>query len=99
MGYSIRTSQVLAISGTSAKFTNAMSPGCKYRFTATTDCWVKVTATGGAAAADTANNHLYIKGQTLILANPELSSTTDYFVHVIQDSAAGDATLSLIEGI
>ena len=97
MPYTIRTSQYVAIAGTSAKFAAAMASGQQYRFTANTDCWVKVTATGGAAAADTADNHYYVAGQTLLLANPDQGSETNAFVHVIQDSAAGDATLSLIE--
>lgn len=99
MPYTIRSSQVSTVTNSSAKFTNAMKPGFTYRFTATTDCWVKVTATGGSAAADTADNHLYIKGQTLFLACPDQSSTTNSFVHMIRDSADGDATLSLIEPV
>ncbi len=96
----IRSSQVVAISGSSAGFTNPMEPGQIYRFTATTDCWVKVTTSGGSAAADTADNHLYIKGQTLYLASPDANGvTTNSYVKVIQDSAAGDATLSVVEGV
>ena len=58
MPVTMRTAQYVAVAGTSAKFTNAMVSGGQYRFTANTDCWVKVTATGGSAAANTADNHL-----------------------------------------
>lgn len=86
--------QYLAVATASAKFTNAMEPGIIYRFTANTDCWVTVAATGGAAVASAANNHFCISGQTLILANPDTSSKTNAFVHVIRNTADGKATLS-----
>ena len=89
------SSQYLAFTGTSAKFTNAMLKGYTYRFVANQDCWVKVTVTGGSAAADTADNHLYIAGQELFLA---CQDSTVAFVHVISDGTNGDATLSRIEG-
>ena len=92
-----RSVQYAAISGTSAAFTNPMEPGQIYAFTANTDCWVRVTATGTDAAADTADNILYIKGQMLYLVNPDSTGTTNSFVKVIQDAAAGDGTLRLIE--
>lgn len=99
MPKTIRSTQYVAVAASSAKFTNAMVSGYQYMFTANTDCWVLVGATGGSAAADTANNILYIKGQVLFLANPDSDSTTNSFVHVIQDSAGGDATLALIEDV
>lgn len=92
----IRTSQVLTVSGSSAKFTNAMKLGEVHRFSADVDCWVLVGATGASAAADTADNHLYLKGQTLWLSPHD---ETNGFVHVIQESSGGSATLSLVEGI
>lgn len=95
--YAIRSTQYTAVSGTSAAFTNPMEPGHTYMFTANTDCWVRVTATGTDAAANTANNILYIKGQVLYLMNPDSTGTTNSFVKVIQDTAAGDATLALLE--
>jgi hypothetical protein len=88
--------QYLAVATASAKFTNAMVPGQLYRFTANTDCWVTVAATGGAAVASTANNHFCISGQVLILANPDTSSVANSFVHVIRNTADGKATLSPI---
>jgi hypothetical protein len=88
--------QYLAIASTSAKFTNAMDPGILYRFTANTDCWLTIAATGGAAIASTANNHFCISGQVLILANPDVSSKANSFVHVIRNTADGKATLSPI---
>lgn len=90
------SAQYVAVASASAKFTNAMVPGIIYRFTANTDCWVKVTATGGAAAASTTDNHLCLSGQTLILVNPDTSITTNSFVHVIRNTADGKATLSPI---
>ena len=86
--------QYVAVAATSAKFTAAMAPGILYRFTANTDCWVFVGVTGGAAQASTANNHLCLSGQTLILANPATSSVAGSFVHVIRNTADGKATLS-----
>lgn len=91
----LRFAQYLAFTGTSSKFTAAMAFGFTYRFVANQDCWVKVTVTGGAAAADTADNHLYMSGQELFLA---CDSETEGFVHVISDGTNGDATLSMIEG-
>lgn len=97
MPYAIRSTQYAAVSGTTAQFTSAMQPGQTYMFTCNTDCWIRVAATGTAAVANTANNILYIKGQVLFLANPDSSGTTNSFVNVIQDSASGDACLSLVE--
>lgn len=87
--------QYTAVTDTSAKFTNAMHPGKQYTFSCDVDCWVKVTVTGGAAAADTANNILVKAGTVLPLANPDNSATANAFVHVIrQGSTSGDATLT-----
>jgi O-acetylhomoserine/O-acetylserine sulfhydrylase-like pyridoxal-dependent enzyme len=99
MPYAIRSSQYVASGAASAKFTNPMEPGFQYRFVCSADVWVKVTVTGGAAAADTADNHFVAAGQPLLLANPDNSGTTNAFVHVIQQTGAGDCTLSLIEPV
>lgn len=96
MPIKIIQSQVLTVSGSSAKFTNPMATGQQYRFTATTDCWVKVGATGDSAAAATAGNHFVAKGQWLPLSGDKAA---EQYVHAIQASAGGYATLSLIEGI
>ncbi len=86
--------QYVAVGAASAKFTAAMEPGKLYRFVASTDCWLKISVTGGAAAANTADNHLYIAGQTLILGNPETSEIDEAFVHVIRITADGHANLA-----
>lgn len=88
--------QYTAVSGTSAKFTNAMLPGIGYRFTCNTDCWVAIGATGGAAVASTAGNTLCMSGQVLILRNADTSSVANSFVHVIRNAIDGKATLSPI---
>ncbi len=94
----LRQGQILAISGVTAKFTNPMEPGQKYLFVADETSWVKVTVTGGAAAA-AADNIRFQQGQPpLILENPDRSGTTNAFVHVLAD-AAGHASLTLIETI
>lgn len=93
MPYAITSTQVLAITGTSGKFTNPMEPGAQYIFTCENDCWIKVTTTGGAAVADTANNIFVKAGMVIPLANPDTSITTNAFVHAIRQSADGDATL------
>lgn len=92
------SAQYVAVAVASAKFTNPMQPGVLYRFTANTDCWVKVAATGGAAAADTANNHFCISGQAITLAAPD-SGITNSFVHVIRNTADGKGTLSPLIGV
>lgn len=95
-----RSAQYVAVGAGSAKFTTPMQPGQQYIFTANTDCWVKVTVTGGSAAANTADNIFYSAGQQLPLCSPDNgSTTTNSFVHVIYESAAGDATLRLVEGV
>jgi hypothetical protein len=88
--------QVVSVSGTSAKFTNALQHGLVYVFTCNTDCWIKMAATGGAAAADTANNMYVDKGVPIELENRD-PGTTNSFLHVIQDSAAGNASL-MVDG-
>ncbi len=90
---SVQSSQVLAVAGSSGKFTNAMAQGVQYLFSCESDCWIKVAATGGAAAADTADNIFVKAGMVVPLCNLEDTGTTNSFVHAIQQSAAGDATL------
>lgn len=94
-----RAAQYVAVASASAQFTNPMQPGQQYVFSANVDCWVLVGATGASAAANTANNQLYIKGQILPLRSPDNgTTTTNSFVHVIRESVDGDATLALVEG-
>ena len=90
-----RASQYLAITGSSAKFTTAMARDVQYVFTANVDCWVLIGATGASAAADTANNILYIAGQQLPLCNSDVN-TTNSFVHVISDGTNGDGCLRTV---
>lgn len=92
----IRASQVSTVTNSSAKFTNEMAVGQVYRLAVNTNTWFKVTVTGGSAAADTTDNHFLGSGQAVFLRSP---GTGDGFVHVIRDSADGDASLSLCEGI
>lgn len=87
-------SQYLAIAGTSAKFANAMEPGRLYQFAPTSDCWIRITSTSGAAEVDTANNILVLSGQRVLLVNPDVNGTTNAYVHVIRDTADGKSTLS-----
>ncbi len=90
---SFYSSQVLAVGASSGKFTNAMAQGVQYFFTCESDCWVKVTAAGGSAAADTPDNFFVKAGMTIPLCNMEDSGTTNSFVHAIRQAADGDATL------
>ena len=92
----MRRSQVAAVSGTSAKFANAMPQNVLHRLSANTDIWFLIGATGASAAAGTVDNHFLAKGQVIYFSAPD---ATNGFVHVIQDSAGGDASLSPIEGI
>ena len=95
----VRASQYSTVTDTSQKFAAAMVTGQTYRFSATVDCYVAVAATGGSASA-AANNHIYIKGQTLYLGTGSGDASTNYFVHVIRIGAtSGTATLSVVEGL
>lgn len=98
MPVGMRTSQYTAVGVASAKFTNPMQPGQQYLFSASTNCFVKVTVTGGAASA-AADNILYITGgPPLPLCSPDSNGVTDNsYVHVIRDTADGKATLTLVE--
>lgn len=80
----------------SAKFTNPMQPNNQYLYTCESDSWIKVTTTGGAAAADTAGNMFVKAGMMIPLMNPDDSGTTNAFVHAIRQTTDGDATLTLI---
>jgi hypothetical protein len=71
-----------------------MENGKTYVFTCEADCWIKVTTTGGAAAADTANNIFVKAGIPVALCNPDISGTTNAFVHFIQQTAAGSCSLA-----
>jgi hypothetical protein len=95
--YAITSTQVGTTSGTSQKFTNPMDNGKTYLFTCEQDCWIKVTVTGGAAAADTANNIFVKAGMVIPLANPDVSGTTNAFVHFIQQTTAGDCSLARLD--
>ena len=98
----IAGSERVAVAAASAGFTTPMKPGQVYLFTANTNCWVKVTTTGGSAVADTSGNMYVHAGQTVYLSNladfdnslPSGTTTTNGFVKVIRDSADGDATLT-----
>jgi ABC-type uncharacterized transport system ATPase subunit len=93
----IRTGQVLAVSGTSAQFTSAMAVNQLYRLSANTDLWFLVGATGASATAgSSADSHFLAKGQVAYFGPHD---ATNGFVHCIQDSASGNASLSLVEGI
>jgi hypothetical protein len=89
------TSQVATVSGSSVKVTNAMVAGRWYRLSTTTDIWFNVGATGGSAAAATANNHFLASGREFYLRTHD---ATNYgFVHAIQASAGGTVSLTLME--
>jgi hypothetical protein len=99
MPIGVRHTQYVAVGAASAGFTNPMQPGQQYLFTANTDCWVKVTVTGGSAAANTADNIMYKASMGPIpLCSPDNNGvTTNSFVKVIRDSADGDACLAILE--
>lgn len=90
------STQVLAVGSSTGKFAAAMQQGGQYLFSCENDCWIKVAATGGAAAADTADNVFVKAGQVIPLCNREASGSTNSFVHAIRQSADGDATLTLL---
>jgi len=90
------SSQIRVTGAASAKFTNPMEQGGQYLLRCEAAAWVLVGATGASAVADTANNHFVPAGGQLLLANLETSGTTNSFVHVIQDAAAGQCVLTLL---
>lgn len=90
----LRQGQWLAVTTTSAGFTNAMSVGLRYLFSCTTDAYVRVTATGGEAT-NAANNIAYKAGMLLVLEAPD---ATNGFVYVEAVDTAGVASLMVIEG-
>lgn len=93
-----RSVQVATISDSSVKFTTPMQPGLDYVFVANTDCWVKVTTTGGAAVADTADNFFVLSGTEVPLRSPDNSgTTTNSFVHAIRNTANGTGCLIIVE--
>jgi hypothetical protein len=101
MPIGIRHTQYVAVGAASAGFTTPMKSGLQYLFSANTDCWVKVTVTGGSAAANTADNILYKAGMGWLplMAPDNAGTTTNSFVKVIRESADGDACLAILEGV
>src|SRR3990167_5589385 len=93
MPFGVRSTQVALVTGASVKFTNAMKSGQQYIFTCSVDCWVKVTATTGAAVPLTSDNQLYIAGQVLRLQSTGVAA--DSFVHAIKDDGQPDGRASL----
>ncbi len=94
---SVVSAQALAVQvAASGKFAAAMEPGCAYEYCCEVDSWITVGATGGSAAADTANNVFVKAGTREPLANLEDSGKTNSFVHAIGQTAGadGDATLT-----
>lgn len=87
----LNSSQYLAVTTSSQKFTNAMDVGTQYRFSSTVDCFISVGLTGGSASAG-AGSHFIKAGQAVGL---KAESATEGFVHVIGE-AAGKATLSVV---
>ncbi len=89
-----RSSQIVTVSGSNAKFTNAMVINQSYALISTTDCWFLIGATGATAAAATANNVYLPAG---VFVEIKCNDATNGFVHVIQASAGGSACLVLLE--
>jgi hypothetical protein len=86
----ITSSQILTVAATSDEFTSKMVVGYNYRLISTTNCWFKISATGGTAAA--AANNVYLAAGVPI----EIKATdaTDAFVQVIRATADGTANLA-----
>ena len=95
MPISTITSSVQQVTGVAGNFSDfAMVSGAQYRLSATTDLWYKIAA-APTAQANTANNHFLARGAVAYIA----AKGADVKVSVIQDSANGYATLSLVEGV
>lgn len=88
-----KTSQYLAVTTASQEITTAMPIHMQHRFSANVDCWIKISATGGAATKG-AGSHFIKAGQAVGL---EAESAAVAFVQVLGE-AAGHATLSVVTG-
>lgn len=92
---SVRSTVVTA----ATEIAHDMKPGRQYRFTADTDCYVRVTSAGGAAASIGAGSTLCRAGQVLLVGvlgartNDGVRKTR---ISVIRASADGACTLTEI---
>ncbi len=88
------SNQVVTVSGTTEQFGTAMNASGRYCMISTTDCWVRIGATG-AAAAVAGTDSFFLPANMLIEVAAE--TTTLGFVNVIQASAGGSCCLVLAE--
>jgi hypothetical protein len=97
----IQTAESIVVSGSSTKFTNPMAAQKNYVFVADTDCWLLIGVTGASATIRGAGCYLFVSGQEpLRLKHPSYGSWwlggENYYIHVIQDTAGGSATLATL---
>lgn len=85
----LTTSENKAVGAASAQFA-AMVVGGRYRLVSTTNAWVRF-GTNPTAAANTSQNHYLPAGQALYI----LCEAGATICAIIQDSAGGNATLSV----
>ena len=97
MALTLKSSDVIAVSGASAQFsayssggTVTMQAGVEYELTATTDIWYRHDSANPTAAANTDSNHFLARGRAARVAG------AGFKVAVIQDSAGGFAELAVI---
>lgn len=68
-----------------------MTPGRQYRWTANTDCYVRVTSAGGTPATVGSGSTLCMSGQQLLVG---ALSTAKTRISVIRDTVDGVGTLT-----
>lgn len=90
----MRNSQVVAVGAASAEITSALIPGHEYMLISTTNCWFRMSATGTAAVAATANN-VYLPADTPMSISCD--SADAGFISIIQASGPGTACLTVLE--
>jgi hypothetical protein len=85
----IKNVEVLAVTGTSQRFTAALVQGGEYYLICSKACWIKVTTSAGSASAATGS--CYVPADTFVPITRE--SLTENRLAIIR--AAEDCTASL----
>lgn len=91
---SLTGSDVRTVVTASALFDTVMASGQQYLLTSTTNCWFTI-GTSGATAAASDGSHYLAAGQYRLVA----AQGSNTRVAIIRDTADGNASLSLIQGV
>lgn len=91
MGYLTRSSAYVAVGAASAQFATVLTNGAKFVVSSTTAAWIKIGANPTAVGRTAGNTYVPPNVPVEIVA-----SDPDDRVAIIQDAAAGHASLTLI---